>query len=93
MNTFLITFEIKYPSLIPVQTNILINQIKSFNAWARPTNSVWLIKTYLPKEEVIKILRNAAGPSDKILVMKVSDEWISVNLTTEVINWMRSRPI
>lgn len=89
MLTYLITFEIFQPSL-PIQEQVLTNAIKSFGNWARPTSKVWLIKTYLTREQIINQLRLSAGPNDKILVMLVSNDWISVNLTSEVVNWMKT---
>lgn len=89
MNTFLITFELVFPS-VGIQENIINDQIKSFGLWARPTSKVWLIKTYLTKEAVIDRLRNASGPNDKILVMRVTNDWIALHLPNEVIIWMKS---
>lgn len=89
MNTFLITFEILFPSL-PVQNQIIIDAIKSFGYWAKPTSSVWLIKTYSTKEDVINRLRSSAGPNDKILVMRVGNDWIATHLSEEIVNWMKS---
>ena len=90
MNTFMVSFEIKIPSIPGVQDVVIINAIKTFDSWAHPLNNVWLIKTYFTREQVIQYLRNYLGPKDKILIMKVNYEWISLNLTNEVINWMKS---
>lgn len=89
MNTFLISFEMFPPSLA-VQEEILINAIKSFDSWARPTSKTWLIKTYLTREQVINFLKAYIGPNDRLLVMLVNNDWISINLPNDVINWMKS---
>lgn len=89
MNTFLITYQIFPPSL-SLQEEIIINQIRSFNAWARPTGAVWLIKTYYSREFVMDQLKSVAGPNDRLLVMRVSNDWIALHLPTDVINWMKS---
>ncbi len=89
MNTFLITFEMLPPSLT-VQEEILINAIKSFDSWARPTPKTWLIKTYLTREQVINYLRTYIGPNDRLLVMLVNNDWIAINLPNDVVNWMKS---
>ena len=89
MNTFLISFDVFPPSLA-VQEVILINAIKSFDSWARPTLKVWLIKTYLDREQVMNHLTAHAGPKDRILIMLVSNDWIANNLPNDVINWMKS---
>lgn len=89
MNTFLITFEIFLPSLA-TQEEILINAIKSYGSWARPTSKVWLIRTYSTREQVINYLRAYMGPNDRILVMLVNNDWIATNLPNDVVNWMKS---
>ena len=90
MKTFLITFETRPPSLPGIQDQIIINAIKSFASWARPLSHIWLIKTPLTREQVIEHIRKYLGPNDKILIMLVSNDWISINLSSEVINWMKS---
>lgn len=89
MNTYLISFEIFSPSLI-IQDEILINAIKSFGSWARPTSKVWLIKTFLSRDQVIDNLISQAGPNDRILVMSVNNDWIARNLPDDVVSWMKS---
>lgn len=89
MNTFLISFEIHPPSL-PMQRQIIIDSIKSFGYWAIPTNAVFLIKTFNSMEYVMNRIRSFSGPNDKILVMKVTNDWIALHLSNEVINWMKS---
>ena len=88
MNTFLISFE-TYPPSLPVQRGIIENKIRSFGAWARPTSFVWLIKTPFQREIVMNVLRTALGPNDKLLVMKVDNEWIAFHLSKDVVNWMQ----
>jgi hypothetical protein len=87
--TFLITYGRLSPSL-SVQEDIVANQIKTFGNWARPTSSVWLIKTYYSRMQIISMLKSKIGPTDKILVMRVNNDWIAHNLSNEVINWMKS---
>jgi len=89
MATYLIAFE-TFPPSLAVQEQILIDAIKGFGNWARPTSKTWLIKTFLTREQVINQLRANAGPNDKLLVMLVSNDWISVNLSSDVVNWMKS---
>ncbi|HBB76279.1 MAG: hypothetical protein A2186_04225 [Candidatus Levybacteria bacterium RIFOXYA1_FULL_41_10] len=88
MNTFLITYEL---SLLGNFSEASIeNKIMSFGYWARPLKNTWLIKTSYAKEYVMDNMRPHFSTSDKLLIMKVSDEWISLNLQDEVINWMKS---
>jgi hypothetical protein len=89
MNTFLITFEINFPST-PIQESILSDAIKSYGSWARPTSKVWLIKTFSTQGMVMKALMSKVGPNDRILIMAVDSRWIARNLSNEVVTWMKS---
>lgn len=89
MNIFLISFDIFPPSLL-LQHGIIVNAIKSFGYWAKPTTAVWLIKTFYSKDYVMDRLRASAGPTDRILVMSVNKDWIALHLPNDVINWMQS---
>jgi hypothetical protein len=89
MNTYLITFELYSPSL-PVQEQIITSAIKTFDSWAKPTSKVWLIKTYLTRDQVINYLIDNSGPNDRLLVMSVNNDWIARNLPNDVVNWMKS---
>ena len=88
MNTFLISFE-TYPPSLALQEGIIINQIKSLGDWAHPTSSIWLIKTFFPREYIMNTIKSVSGPNDRILVMRVNNDWISSNLPNDVINWMK----
>lgn len=93
MNTFLISFEFLPPSFSSIQEKILVNHIKSFGSWANPTSNLWLIKTYSSKEMVMNKLRTGIGPRDRLLIMKVTNEWISFNLQSVVVDWMKSKSL
>jgi hypothetical protein len=87
-NTYLISFQIVSPSL-PLQEGIIVNQIKSLGDWAHPTSSVWLIKTFFPRDYIMSTLKSVSGPNDRMLVMRVNNDWIASNLPNDVINWMK----
>lgn len=89
MNTFLITFEILYPSL-SVQEDIITTQIKSLGSWARPTSKTWLVKTNYTRDYVMDRLQAVSGPNDRILVMRVDNDWIALHLPNDVITWMKA---
>lgn len=84
MNTFLITYNL----LLQLDEQLII-KIKSFGYWARPLPNVWLIKTTNTKESVMNYLNTGLFVGDKILIIEVTNEWISLNLDKQVIEWMR----
>lgn len=85
MKTYLITYETFNLGL----ENSFIEEIKKFEYWARPTNFVWLVKTDLNRNQIFNKIRPFLGISDKLLVIEVTQDWISDNLTNDVVNWMR----
>ncbi len=68
----------------------IIEAIKRYSYWARPLETVWLIKTFSLKQDIINSLRSCVGPLDKILVIEITKDWISLNLSNEVVNWMKT---
>lgn len=88
MNTYLITYNFSKPNLL-LEMN-LITAIKSFNFWARPLPNVWLIRTMGYRNNVMGVLQNYIGPQDKLLIMKVDNDWISLHLEKDVVSWMQS---
>lgn len=83
MKTYLITFE----SILPEET--LINKIKSFQLWARPMGNVWLIKTTSDRQSVFNFITEGTILIGKILIIEVTNDWISKNLPVEVVQWMQ----
>lgn len=83
MKTYLITFESTFPE------TIIISRIKSFQLWARPLGNIWLVRTTSDRETVFNYLTNGVYFTGKILVIQVTNDWISKNLPTDVVNWMQ----
>jgi len=83
MKTYLIALESAFPET-PV-----INKIKSFQLWARPMTNVWLIKSTSDRVSIYNYLLTGTFFTGKILVISVSDDWISKNLAQEVVKWMQ----
>jgi len=87
MNTYLITYDLQNSGIY--SRNLLEERIKLFQAWARPTNSTWLIKTYQSRQDVFNQLSTTIGFLDKILIIQVTSNWIAKNLSNEVVVWMQ----
>lgn len=84
MNTYLITYE----SILSEYS--LISKIKTFQLWARPMKDVWLIRTTSDRISVFNYLTNNSYYfTGKILVIKVTNDWIAKNLANDVVNWMQ----
>ncbi|KKU50097.1 MAG: hypothetical protein UY47_C0004G0044 [Parcubacteria group bacterium GW2011_GWB1_49_7] len=90
MKTYLITYDLIKPETSADYTRLFAN-IKSHISWAKPMASVWLIKTNRSKKEIMRLLRSAADSNDKFLVIEVTNDWISFNLSDAVVAWMKSK--
>ncbi len=88
MKTYLITYDLIMPETAPHYV-ALINRIKAYGLWAKPLESVWLIKTNQTLSEVMANLKIALNFNDKILIMEVSNSWIALNLPERVVFWMK----
>lgn len=87
MKTFLIAYNLVNVS--KTQIDSLTNKIRSLQYWAKPLAAVWLIKTQYSKEAVINYLKPELYAGDKIVVIEVTNDWISMNLDKEVVEWMK----
>lgn len=88
MKTFLISYDLINKTMFDYSK--LIEYIKSFNVWAKPLESVWLIKTDLDVMDIVNQIRNITSTNDKILVIEVTNDWASFNISKEVSDWMRN---
>lgn len=82
------TYFVLYEAFSPSAAN-LESKIRMFTYWARPFQNAWLIKSIMTNEQVLNELRSVAIIYDKILVITVNNEWMSVNLSPEVVQWMK----
>ena len=81
------TYLITYETIIPDST--MVDKIRSFPLWARPMTNVWMIKTDSDRDSVMTYLTSNTFFVGKLLVIRVTNDWIAKNLTQEVINWMQ----
>jgi len=88
MRTYLITYNLVFTENGPLSLS-LINKIKSYQYWAKPIPNVWLIKTTSDLHTVINYLKQDLYPGDKILIIEVNDNWVSLNLDQDVVKWMQ----
>ena len=65
------------------------NHIKSFQLWARPLKSIWLIKTTSDRQQVMNYLQPTLAFNDKLLIIQVTDDWIALRLPDTIVKWMQ----
>lgn len=83
----MITYLITYETIIPDST--IVDKIRSFQLWARLMTNVWMIKTDSNRDSVMAYLTSNPLFVGRLLVIRVTNDWIAKNLTQEVINWMQ----
>lgn len=89
MKTYLISYDLKQPASV-YNYNKIGGAIRSFGIFAKPLESLWLIKTNFTALQVYNYLIKYIHSGDKLLVIHVDNDWIAYNLENSVINWMRS---
>lgn len=88
MKTYLVSYDLIRPESSPEYTR-LINLIKTATNWAKPLESVWFIKTDLSSMDIVNKLRAVIDANDKLLVIEVTNDWTSFNVSKDVAEWMR----
>lgn len=89
MKTYLISYDLIRPESSPEYAR-LINLIKTAVFWAKPLESVWLIKTTLSAMEVAQLLRQGVDSNDRFLVIDMGNDWAGFNLPNDVISWLKN---
>ncbi|OGG57658.1 hypothetical protein A2765_05975 [Candidatus Kaiserbacteria bacterium RIFCSPHIGHO2_01_FULL_56_24] len=88
MNKFLISYDLGGP-----ETRLdyvrLINYIKTYENWAKPLQSVWIILTDQTAEEVRDGIKNHIDSNDKIMIIEVTGNWATFGIKKEVTDWMQ----
>ncbi len=69
----------------------LINYIKTFSNWAKPLQSVFLVKSDKNAGQIRNELKRYLDNTDKLLVIEVRNHWGTFNINKKVTAWMRTR--
>ena len=88
MNTILISYDLRTPGKDYVN---LWEHLRSYGSWAKPLESVWLVRTAYNAEQVRDSALYHVDQNDKIFVVDVTSRdsaW--KNLATEVVEWIGS---
>lgn len=89
MNTYLISYDLRRPGK---DYPTLHEHIKSYGNWAKPLESVWLIKSSRSAEQVRNAIQQHVDGNDKVLVIDVTSRAAAwVNLAKEVSDWIHNQ--
>ena len=88
MKTYLITYNLLFGESSPYYT-AFNNKIKSYQYWAKPLPNIWLVKTNTDLQTIINYLKTDLFKGDKLLIIEVNNNWISLNLDPDVVKWMQ----
>jgi len=88
MNTLLISYDLLSPETRN-DYEVLIKYLKSFNFWAKPLLSLWLVKTDKSCDNVRDEIKLRIDSNDKVLIVDVTKRpWATHNISKEILNWM-----
>ncbi len=87
MAVYLISYDLVAPGRHYPQVHAAIKAINP-QGWAKPLESVWLVKTNLSAEEVREAVKKGADANDKILVIGVTGQAAGYRLPEDVWKWI-----
>lgn len=87
MNSYLISYDLIGPNR---DYDSIFEKIKSYNGWARPLESVWLVKTTDSAETIRDEIYSLMDSNDKLFVIKVERVAGWQNLSDEVTTWLHN---
>lgn len=88
MYTHLISYDLIKPHKDYVS---LIAFLKNYDSWAKPLESVWLVKNNLTAEQTRNQIQQHVDANDKVFVVTVTKESAAwVNLPDQVSTWIKS---
>lgn len=89
MNTILISYDLRAPGRDYTK---LWDHLRSY-PWAKPLESVWLIRTTLTAVQVRDAAGNYIDQNDRIFAADITNSgWAALNIPNEVVSWLKSPP-
>jgi hypothetical protein len=87
MSYYLISYDLRAPGR---DYQSLYDAIKRIaNGWCHCLESVWIIGHAGPAAMIRDELKQHIDANDRLLVIKVTGDWASWNLSTEITEWLR----
>lgn len=87
MSTFLVTYDLIAPTKDYSQ---LYKALKSYNNWAKITESCWCVISSNNSSQIRDFLQNYIDSNDKLFVCKLQGEAAWCNLSTDVSKWLQN---
>jgi len=88
MDTYIISYDLIKPGK---DYSTLHDHLKTYSNWAKPLESVWLIKSSLDMSGVRDAIKRYIDVNDKLIVIKVTKQasaW--QNLSQELSSWIKN---
>lgn len=86
LKRYLVSYDLRKPGR---NYETLYKALKSYEAWAHPLESVWVLETRRSATEIRDHLGAHVDGNDQLLVTGLTVEWASYNLATEQTNWLQ----
>lgn len=83
----LVTYDLKKPGRDYAD---LYEVLKSASSWAKPAESVWLLKTNISCSDWIEKIKKVVDSNDVVFVIKVTQTWASYNVSKKVVEWIKN---
>ena len=82
---------ISYDLIAKKDYKTLIEKIQSYGAWAHAEESLWFIESEKTAAEIRDELKSLMDNDDKIIVIRVTLPWASLNLSKAVADWLKGK--
>lgn len=88
MHTYLISYDLMSPGK---DYTTLHTHLRSYSSWAKPLESVWLLKSSYGVEQLRNTIQSYMDANDKIFVVDVTSRAAAwANLTTDASTWIKN---
>ena len=88
MNTILISYDLQAPGK---DYSRLWEHLKSYRNWAKPLESMWLLRTALTAIQVRDAAVKHVDQNDKIVAVDVTGKQVAWNnLSSDILQWIGS---
>ncbi|MEO8844582.1 MAG: SinR family protein [Kofleriaceae bacterium] len=91
MHTFLISYDLRKPGR---KYDELYEAIKKLGTWARPLESVWMVRSGSTSSLICDELKKHVDATDGLLVVMLADlTWSTLGVDQPVIDWLKRNQV
>lgn len=83
----LVTYDLRKPGK---DYSSLIELLKTATSWARPAESVWLLRTDQDCATWRDKIMTKVDSNDLVLVIEVKQHWAATGISQDVIDWLKN---